>query len=107
MINPGGGALSWWLSKQSSYNTTAQALNGHQTAYTYFNAAMRILAGNGPKFNVLMIPAPTIDNDNLSKFAPPGKPLTYPGPILGDGSSWCATSCLDDYFKQPGDAGGA
>jgi ribose transport system substrate-binding protein len=104
MINPGGGALSWWLANQDSYSTTAQALNGRQTAYTYFNAALRLLDGKGPKFNVLMIPAPTITNDNLAEFAPPDKPITYPGPILGDGPSWCDDSCLDEYFKEPGAA---
>jgi ABC-type sugar transport system substrate-binding protein len=107
MVNPGGGALSWWLQHQSDYNTVGQALNGHQTAYTYFDAALRILAGKGPRFNVLMIPAPTITNDNLSQYAPAGKPLTYPGPILGDGPSWCGASCLDPYFKEKGDASGS
>lgn len=104
MVNPGGGALSWWLAHKDSYSTTAQALNGRQTAYTYFNAALRLLDGRGPKFNVLMIPAPTITNDNLAQFAPPGKPITYPGPILGAGPSWCDDSCLDEYFEEPGAA---
>jgi len=104
MINPGGGSLSWWLAHKDSYSTTAQALNGRQTAYTYFNAALRLLDGKGPKFNVMMIPAPTITNDNLAEFAPPDKPITYPGPILGDGPSWCADECLDQYFKEPGAA---
>jgi ribose transport system substrate-binding protein len=105
MINPGGGSVSWWLQHKDEYDTVAQALNGHQTSYTYFDAVLRILSGNGPKFNVLMIPAPTITNDNLSEFAPVDKPLTYPGPILGDGPSWCDASCLDEYFEKPGDAG--
>jgi ribose transport system substrate-binding protein len=104
MINPGGGALSWWLANKDDYNAVGQALNGHQTAYTYFNAALRLLDGKGPKFNVLMIPAPTITNDNLATYAPVGKPLTYPGPILGDGPSWCDQSCLDEYFEEPGEA---
>jgi ribose transport system substrate-binding protein len=104
MVNPGGGALSWWLAHKDTYSTTAQALNGRQTAYTYFNAAMRLLDGRGPKFNVLMIPAPTITNDNLAQFAPPGKAITYPGPILGAGPSWCNDACLDPYFREPGAA---
>lgn len=103
MINPSGGALSWWLENESSYSATAQVLNGKEAAYTYFTAALRVLGGKGPKYNVLAIPAPTVTNENLAEVAPKGKPLTYTGPPLGDAKSWCSGECLDPYFEEPGE----
>jgi ribose transport system substrate-binding protein len=102
MINPSGGALSWWLSRKDSYDTVAQAANGSQTAHTYFKVAMRILGGKGPKFNLLHVPAPTITDENLAEFAPEGEPLTSPVGPVGDRTEWCDDECLDLYFKEPG-----
>jgi ribose transport system substrate-binding protein len=106
MINPSGGALSWWLSKTPEYEAAAQGLNGAQAAYTFFHVAMRILDGKGPKVNVMAIPAPSATNENLAEVAPKGKPITYDGGPLGSKESWCSGKCLDQYFEEPGEATG-
>lgn len=106
MINPSGGALSWWLEKTPEYEAAAQGLNGAQAAYTFFHVAMRILDGKGPKVNVMAIAAPSATNENLAEIAPKGKPITYDGGPLGSKESWCAGKCLDQYFEEPGEATG-
>jgi ABC-type sugar transport system substrate-binding protein len=104
MINPSGGALSWWLEKTPEYEAAAQGLNGKQAAYTFFHVAMRILSGKSPVANVLEIPAPSATNENLEEMAPKGQPLTYDGGPLGEPESWCGSKCLDQYFEAPGEA---
>lgn len=106
MINPSGGALSWWLEKTPEYEAAAQGLNGAQAAYTFFHVAMRILDGKGPKVNVMAVPAPSATNENLAEMAPKGKPITYDGGPLGSKESWCSGKCLDQYFEEPGEATG-
>ena len=106
MINPSGGALSWWLEKTPEYEAAAQGLNGAQAAYTFFHVAMRILDGKGPKVNVMAIAAPSATNENLAEIAPKGKPITYDGGPLGSKESWCSGKCLDQYFEEPGEATG-
>jgi ABC-type sugar transport system substrate-binding protein len=107
MINPSGGALSWWLEKTPEYEAAAQGLNGKQAAYTFFHVAMRLLAGKSPIANVLAIPAPSATNENLEEMAPKGEPLTYEGGPLGEPESWCGSKCLDQYFEEPGEAAGS
>jgi ribose transport system substrate-binding protein len=107
MINPSGGALSWWLENTPEYEAAAQGLNGKQAAYTFFHVAMRLLEGKGPIANVLAIPAPSATNENLEEMAPKGQPLTYDGGPLGEPESWCGSKCLDQYFEEPGETAGS
>ena len=62
--------------KLHSYKTVGGCINGFQGGYTYFNVALRILNNKGPKYNVLSMPAVTLDNTNLKAYAKPGLPLT-------------------------------
>lgn len=98
------GDLSWWLDKIDSYKTVAGCINGYQGGYVYFNVALRILANKGPKYNVLSMPAVTIDNTNLKVYAKPGLPLTSDEELPGPKTAWCDNACLDKYFKVPGPA---
>ena len=97
-----GGDLSWWLSNKSKYKTVAGCFNGYQGAYVYWNVAMRILANHHPKYNVLEMPAVTINNSNLSQFAKAGLPLTSSAEIGGPETAWCSEGCLNKYFKVAG-----
>jgi ribose transport system substrate-binding protein len=101
-----GGDLSWWLAHKSTYTTWGACFNGYQGAYVFFNTALRILAGNGPKYQTLEIPAPVVNNSNIAKFATPGLPLTSPNEQGGPMNLWCTTACLNAYFNKPGTPGG-
>jgi ribose transport system substrate-binding protein len=101
-----GGDLSWWLAHKSSYSTVGGCFNGYQGAYVFFNTALRILAGDGPKLQTLEIPAPIVTNANIAKFATPGLPLTSPLEQGGPITAWCTNTCLNAYFNKPGTPGG-
>jgi ribose transport system substrate-binding protein len=101
-----GGDLSWWLAHKSTYQTVGGCFNGYQGAYVYFNTALRILAGDGPKYQTLEIPAPIVTNANIAKYATAGLPLTSPTEQGGPLSTWCSDTCLNAYFNKPGTPGG-
>jgi ribose transport system substrate-binding protein len=98
------GDLSWWLDKIDTYKTVGGCINGLQGGYVYFNVALRILANKGPKYNVLSMPAVTLDNTNLKAYAKPGLPLTSDLELPGPKTAWCDDKCLDKYFNTPGPA---
>jgi ribose transport system substrate-binding protein len=98
------GDLSWWLKKIDTYKTVGGCINGLQGGYVYFNTALRILANKGPKYNVLSMPAVTLDNTNLKAYAQPGLPLTSDLELPGPKTAWCDNKCLDKYFNEPGPA---
>lgn len=98
------GDLSWWLERIDTYKTVAGCINGLQGGYVYFNTALRILDNKGPKYNVLQMPAVTIDNTNLKAWAQPGLPLTSDLELPGPKTGWCDNKCLDGYFNEPGAA---
>jgi ribose transport system substrate-binding protein len=98
------GDLSWWLGKLPDYSTVGGCINGFQGGYTYFNVALRILANHGPKYNVLSMPAVTLDNTNLKAYAKPGLPLTSNEELPGPKTAWCDDTCLNKYFKVAGPA---
>ena len=101
-----GADLSWWLAHiKSGYKGAGGCFNGYQGGYTFFNAALRILDGKGPKYNVLEMPAPLITNANISQYATPGQSLSWPGEQKGPITAWCSNSCLNTYFNVPGTVG--
>jgi ribose transport system substrate-binding protein len=98
------GDLSWWLKKIDTYKTVGGCINGLQGGYTYFHTALRILSNKGPKYNVLSMPAVTLDNTNLKAYAQAGLPLTSDLELPGPKTAWCDNTCLDKYFNEPGAA---
>jgi ribose transport system substrate-binding protein len=98
------GDLSWWLKNMDHYQTVGGCINGLQGGFVYFNAALRILANKGPKYNLLSMPAVAIDNTNLKAYAQPDLPLTSDLELPGPKEAWCDDKCLDEYFNEPGPA---
>jgi len=101
-----GGELSWWLAHKSTYKSVATCFNGFQTAWSEFRILLRILNGNGLKVRDIHVPVPVVTNSNLSVFATPGKPLSWPGEPRGPISGWAPNSFLDGYFNKPGNPKG-
>ena len=101
-----GGDLSWWAAHKSTYKTFGGCFNGYQGAYVFFNVALRILAGDGPKLQTIEIPAPFVTNANVSTYATPGLPLTSPLEQGGPLTTWCSDTCLNAYFNKAGTPGG-
>ncbi len=70
----------------------------------YFNTALRVLYNKGPKYNILSMPAVSIDNTNLKAYAQPGLPLTSDLELPGPPDAWCDDACLNTYFNESGPA---
>ena len=102
-----GGDLSWWLAHKSTYKTYGACFNGYQGAYDFFNVALRVLAGDGPKYQTLEIPAPQVTNANLAKFAVPGLPITSPDESWRPGHRVVHGHLPERVLQQAGDAGRA
>jgi ribose transport system substrate-binding protein len=101
-----GGDLSWWLANQSTFKSFGACFNGYQGAYVFFNTALRVLAGDGPKYQTLSVPSPAITNANISQFATPGLSITSPNEVGGPLTAWCSDTCLNQYFNKSGTPGG-
>jgi ribose transport system substrate-binding protein len=101
-----GGELSWWLAHKSTYKSVATCFNGFQTGWSEFRILLRILAGNGLKVRDIHVPVPVVTNQNLSVYATPGKPLSWPGEPRGPINGWAPNTFLDGYFNKPGNPGG-
>jgi ABC-type sugar transport system substrate-binding protein len=100
----GGGDLSWWLAHKSDYQTVGGCFNGFQGAYTYLDVTLRVLDNKGPKYNVLEMPTPAINNGNLSEFAQANLPLSSTAEVGGPETAWCDDACLNKYFTVTGTA---
>ena len=101
-----GGELSWWLAHQKTYKSVATCFNGYQTGWSSFRILLRILNGNGLKVRDIHVPVPVVTNKNLSVYATPGKPLSWPGEPRGPIDGWAPNSFLDGYFLKAGNPGG-
>ncbi|MDQ0323212.1 ribose transport system substrate-binding protein [Pararhizobium capsulatum DSM 1112] len=63
-----GDALGYWKANPDKYRFEGHALLPHWTAQTLFRIGARILDGQTPKLNTLMIPIPTIHNADLGSW---------------------------------------
>ena len=104
-----GGDLSWWLAHKNTYNSAAVfTMGGRQVAYTTFRLLLRTLAGDGLKVRDISPPAQIVTSANISKFAVPGKPVTWLENIHWRGplDSWLSNQQMNLLFKKPGSPGG-
>lgn len=63
-----GDALGYWKENPDKYRFEGHALLPGWTAQTLFRVAHRMLEGQKPKLNVLMIPIPAVNGDELDKW---------------------------------------
>ncbi len=66
-----GDALGYWKANPDKYRFEGHALLPHWTAQTLFRVAVRILDGQKPKLNTLMIPIPAVHNADLASWYKP------------------------------------
>ena len=96
-----GDALGYWKAHPDKYRFTGHGVLPHWTAETLFRVAVRVLEGQKPKLNTLMMPIPRItqaDFDGLYKpCMTPDAVSVFPIPV-GDP---VPESILDGYFAAP------
>lgn len=63
-----GDALGYWKAHPDTFKFTGGALMPSWTAQTLFRVGVRVLEGQGPKLNILMIPIPEVKQADLGKW---------------------------------------
>src|SRR5690606_36951763 len=63
-----GDALGFWKENQDAFRFTGGALMPSWTAQTRFRVGVRVLAGQQPKLNILMVPVQAVKPDELGKW---------------------------------------
>ena len=96
-----GDALGYWKANPDKYRFEGHALLPHWTAQTLFRVGVRMLDGQKPKLNTLMIPIPAVHNDDLGKWykecMTPDAVSVFPVPPEDPmPEEW-----LDAYFENP------
>jgi ribose transport system substrate-binding protein len=103
------GVLSWWLENMDKTKNSATCFDGYQTAWSNWNVALRVLAGNGPKVNGISIGlvGKTVTNDNLKDYAKPGFKLDDQDEPTGKLDGYASDEFLDQFFEKPGTPSGS
>lgn len=63
-----GDALGYWKENPDEFRFAGGALMPTWTAQTMFRVGVRVLEGQEPKLNVVMVPVPAVDPDNLGAW---------------------------------------
>ncbi|HET7411707.1 MAG TPA: ABC transporter substrate-binding protein [Pararhizobium sp.] len=96
-----GDALGYWKQNPKDYHFTGNGVLPHWTADTLFRVGVRMLEGQHPKLNTLMIPLPAITEADLGKWykscMTPASVSIFPVPPTPAISS----EELAGYFKNP------
>ncbi|HVW57669.1 MAG TPA: ABC transporter substrate-binding protein [Rhizobiaceae bacterium] len=96
-----GDALGYWKEHPKDYRFTGNGVLPHMTAETLFRVGVRILEGQHPKLNTLMIPLPPITEADLPKWyascMKPDSVSVFPIPPKDPVPS----SEMAGYFKNP------
>ncbi|HLW89843.1 MAG TPA: ABC transporter substrate-binding protein [Roseiarcus sp.] len=96
-----GDALGYWKANGDKYRFTGHGVLPHWTAETLFRVAVRVLEGQKPKLNTLMMPIPAITEADFPKIyqscMTPDAVSVFPIPA----SDPVPESMLDGYFKAP------
>lgn len=100
-----GDALGYWHEHPDTFRFEGVGLLPSWTAQTGFNVAMRVLEGNGPTLSTLMVPVPSIGQDDLdgmyescmTSSSTSVFPVAAEDPLPGE--------LMDAYFTTPGAVG--
>lgn len=63
-----GDALGYWKEHPDEFKFAGGALMPSWTAQTLFRVGVRVLEGQGPKLNILMVPVPEVKQDELGEW---------------------------------------
>ncbi|AKH99246.1 ABC-type sugar transport system, periplasmic component [Hoeflea sp. IMCC20628] len=96
-----GDALGYWNENKDTYRFEGHGVLPHMTAQTLFRAAVRVLQGQAPKLNTLMVPLPVISGSDLAGMyescMTPDAVSVFPVPATDP----LPADQMDGYFKNP------
>jgi ribose transport system substrate-binding protein len=96
-----GDAIGYWKANPDKYNFTGHGVLPHWTAETLYRVTERLLTGQKPKLNTLMMPIPPI---RLADFSALYKPCMTPDAVSVfpiPATDPVPESVLDGYFSNP------
>ena len=100
-----GDALGYWKQHPDRYRFEGNGVLPGWTAQTLFRVAVRVLEGQAPKLNTLMIPIPVVKGEDLGKWysscMTPDAVSTFPVPPADP----MPAPLMDAYFKKPAGIG--
>ena len=96
-----GDALGYWKANPDKFKFTGGALMPSWTAQTLFRVGVRVLEGQKPKLNILMVPVPEVKQAELGKWYSPCMtpdsvsvfPVAPQDPL--------PNAMMDAYFEKP------
>jgi ribose transport system substrate-binding protein len=96
-----GDALGYWKAHPARYRFEGNGVLPGWTAQTLFRAAVRVLQGEQPKLNTLLIPIPAVHGDDLGQWY---KPCMTPDavsvfPVPPEDP--VPVALMDGYFNKP------
>lgn len=101
-----GDALGYWKANPDKYRFEGNAVLPGWTAQTLFRVGVRMLDGQKPKLNTLMIPIPAVHNADLGNWykdcMTPDAVSTFPVPPADP----MPENLLDAYFQNPAPTAG-
>jgi ribose transport system substrate-binding protein len=96
-----GDALGYWKANPDTYRFAGHAVLPHWTAQTLFRVGVRILSGQKPTLNTLLMPIPAVDGANLETWykdcMTPDAVSVFPVPP----SDPVPEELIDAYFSNP------
>jgi ribose transport system substrate-binding protein len=100
-----GDALGYWKAHPDKYRFEGNAVLPHWTAETLFRVGLRMLDGQKPKLNTLLIPIPPVHGNELGEWykdcMTPDAVSVFPIPPKDP----MPVAWMDAYFKNPASIG--
>ena len=96
-----GDALGYWKAHPEGFKFEGGALMPSWTAQTLFRVAVRVLEGQQPKLNTLMIPIPAIHQADLAKWYAPCMTADASSIFPVAPQDPMPDSLMDGYFAKP------
>jgi ribose transport system substrate-binding protein len=99
-----GDALGYWKA-HPDFRFSGVAIAPSWTAETGWRVGMRTLAGNGPKINPIMVPIPTVSQNDLAGLYKPCMTASSASVFPVVAQDPLPQTLMDAYFGKPGEVG--
>jgi ribose transport system substrate-binding protein len=96
-----GDALGYWKAHPDGYRFEGSALVPSWTAQTLFRVAVRVLDGQQPRLNTLMIPIPPVHQSEIAQWYKPCMTTDSVSVFPVAPQDPMPESLMDAYFKMP------
>lgn len=96
-----GDALGYWKENPDSYRFQGHGVLPHMTAQTLFRVAVRVLQGQAPKMNTIMVPLPEVSMDDFDALYEDCMTVDSVSVFPVPASDPLPADLMDAYFANP------